>query len=347
MQPKDLRRFIRTTEKKVVPAQVASMVKRTNVLRKLPLGLQRYIVNTGARYEPYMSFVVGPYSVFLAFEILDTEAAERLLPPDYSLLPSAMFGGTPGRPCAILGAFNVHTNVFWGSRVEFYLVAENCKTGLLSWIIEDYESNTNSYDPSRGFVGPSTSHSVVTTSYRGEVIVDVSSAESDNSIALVADLKDAQLAELDQRLWIEGNLSVDYGGELQQCTKPFSLVFDPGEMAQALKLPLDAISLCTNTFGGEMLDPTPFEVAVFPYAQHFVTTSVPVATSMRNADDLEQAVMKLNDEGVPTGLIYRGSDALSRIRTVRTPKSHERLLNENRAALKALREAGKPHSFPK
>jgi predicted amidohydrolase YtcJ len=50
--------------------------------------------------------------------------------------------------------------------------------------------------------------------------------------------------------------------------------------------------------------------------------------------------MKLNDEGVPTGLIYRGSDALSRIRSVMRPKSHERLLNENRAALKALREAG-------
>jgi len=50
--------------------------------------------------------------------------------------------------------------------------------------------------------------------------------------------------------------------------------------------------------------------------------------------------MKLNDEGIPTGLIYRGSPALSRIRDVQEPKSHERLLNENRAALKALREAG-------
>lgn len=50
--------------------------------------------------------------------------------------------------------------------------------------------------------------------------------------------------------------------------------------------------------------------------------------------------MKVNDDGEPTGLIRRGSPALSRIRTVMTPKSHERLLNENRAALKALREAG-------
>jgi hypothetical protein len=104
------------------------------------------------------------------------------------------------------------------------------------------------------------------------------------------------LTELDQRLWVEGNLSVDYGGELQQCTKPFSLVFDPKEMAQALKLPLDDISLCTNTFGAGALDPMPFEAACFPYAQHFVTTSVPTATSMRTAEDLEQAVTELNDK---------------------------------------------------
>ena len=50
--------------------------------------------------------------------------------------------------------------------------------------------------------------------------------------------------------------------------------------------------------------------------------------------------MQLNDAGEPTGLIYRDSPALSRIRTVQKPKSRERLLNENRAALKALREAG-------
>jgi hypothetical protein len=295
MRIQDLRRYIKTTEKLVVPADVASTTQGSAFLRKLPLRLQRYIVDRASRTNPYMSFVVEPYAVFLAFEIVDTEAAERLLPPHYSLFPSAMFTDTEPRLCAIVSAFNVHTSVFWGSRVEFYLIAENCKTGLLSWIIDEYESNTHSYDPSQGFIGPSTSHSVVTTSYAGEVIVDVASAKSGNSLALVADLKNGALTDLDQRLWVEGNLSVDYGGELQQCTKPFSLVFDPGEMATALKLPLDDISLCTNTFGKGMLDPMPFEAACFPYAQHFVTTSVPTATTMRTAQDLERAVTDLND----------------------------------------------------
>ncbi|MGW8265377.1 MAG: amidohydrolase [Longimicrobiales bacterium] len=66
-------------------------------------------------------------------------------------------------------------------------------------------------------------------------------------------------------------------------------------------------------------------------------------TAALRAAELEEAPvegMRLNAEGVPTGLIDRDSPALSRIRTVQKPKSHERLLDENRAALKALREAG-------
>ena len=211
-----------------------------------------------------------------------------------------MFTDTPYRPCAIISAFNVHTTVFWGNRVEFYLIAENSKTGLLSWIIIEYESNTHSYDPKEGLIGPSTSHSVVTTSYQGEIIVDVASAKSDNNLNLVVDLKNGVLTELDNRLWIEGNLSVDYGGELQQSTKPFSLIFDPQEMTQALKLPLVDISLCTNTFGIGVLSPMPFEVACFPYAQHFVTTIVPRSTSMRTAEDLEQAVTEFHDKMNPS-----------------------------------------------
>jgi len=73
-------------------------------------------------------------------------------------------------------------------------------------------------------------------------------------------------------------------------------VFDPKEMAQALKLPLDDILLYANTFGAGALDSMPFEAACFPYAQHFITTSVPTATSMRTAEDLERAVNEINDK---------------------------------------------------
>jgi len=66
-------------------------------------------------------------------------------------------------------------------------------------------------------------------------------------------------------------------------------------------------------------------------------------TAALQAAGLESAPvagLERNAQGAPTGLIRRGSPALARIREVRTPKSHERLLAENRAALKALREAG-------
>ena len=66
-------------------------------------------------------------------------------------------------------------------------------------------------------------------------------------------------------------------------------------------------------------------------------------TAALRAAGLESAPvegMQLNPDGAPTGLIHRGSAALSRIRAVQKPKSRERLLDENRAALKALREAG-------
>ncbi|GAB4281415.1 MAG: hypothetical protein Kow0067_00800 [Coriobacteriia bacterium] len=296
MEPTDLRRYVRNTEKNVVPGTVAMRVQGMSILRKLPRWLQNRIVERGSRTDPYMSFIVEPYAVFLAFEVTDESAAARLLPPGYRLHPSAMFVDTPARPCAIVSAFNVHTNVFWGSRVEFYLMAENAQTGLLSWIIEEYESNAPSYDPSRGFTLPSTSRSVVTTSYRGEVIVEMSSEQTGNGLALVADMSRGVRTNLDQRVWVEGNLSVDYGSDLQQSTKPFGLIFDPGEMATALKLPLEDIALCVNTFGSGMLDPKPFEAAVFPYAQHFVTTTYPIETSMRTSADLERAVNEMNDK---------------------------------------------------
>ncbi len=50
--------------------------------------------------------------------------------------------------------------------------------------------------------------------------------------------------------------------------------------------------------------------------------------------------MKLNKKGEVTGLIFTGSPALRKIREVMKPKSNQRMINENLAALKKLREAG-------
>jgi len=50
--------------------------------------------------------------------------------------------------------------------------------------------------------------------------------------------------------------------------------------------------------------------------------------------------METGEDGKPTGIIHRPSSAFEKLSKARKPKSHKRLLDENRAGLRALREAG-------
>ena len=290
--------FAKDIESKVLPRDVGKLYQRAEMLGKLPKGLQRWVVEKGAGDDPFIPFVVEPYCSFLSYEIVDIDAAERQLPPDYRIVPSAIFASTSPRPTAIVAAFSVHTSVFWGIRVEYYVIAENTRTGMLSWVICDYESNTISYDPGQGFSGSSTAHAAVTTTFAGELVVDVAGADSGNHLAMTADLHAASMEPLTDRLWVEGNLSVDYGGRLiEENSTPFGLIFDPGEMQQALRIPLEAVSLEANTFGAGVVAETPFEACCFPYAQHFVTTSYPLPTPITTAAELERAVTSFVDGG--------------------------------------------------
>lgn len=294
IEPWQLRRFVEHTEQKVSPRDVAKLYPRAEMLAKLPLQVQRWIV-ARAGGEPYVGFVVEPYCLFLAYEIDDPDEAVRQLPPGYELVATSMFAGGEPRYCSILGAFTVHSSVFWGSRVELYVIARSTSTGMLSWIICDYESNTISYDPGQGFSGSTTSRAVITTSHLGDVIVDVRSKERPNQLTVTATLPGAPLRPLDQRLWVEGNLSVDYGGRLTDVDSvPFGLVFDPAEMTQALQVPSDAVVVERNTFGSGFRAAEPFEVACFPYAQHFLTTSYPRASPIRDEDALAEAVREVD-----------------------------------------------------
>ena len=66
-------------------------------------------------------------------------------------------------------------------------------------------------------------------------------------------------------------------------------------------------------------------------------------TAALKAADLETGKVKgmiLGKDGKPTGVILSPSPAFDKMRAYVKPKSHNRMLNENRAALKALRESG-------
>ena len=294
--PAHLRRFITHTELKVSPKEVAKLYQRAESLARLPQSVQRWIVSH-AGGDDYVGFVVEPYCLFLAYEIEDPAAASRLLPPGYELVPTTMFDGDEPRLACILGAFNVHSSVFWGSRVELYLIARNTRTGMLTWVICDYESNTISYDPGQGFSGATTRHAVVTTSHAGDVIVDVASKVGPNHLTVSAALPGASMDSLDQELWVDGNLSVDYGGHLMDPDSvPFGLIFDPGEMERALRISADDVDIERNTFGAGYRAAEPFQVACFPYAQHFLTTSYPQASPIRDGAGLVKAVLTVADE---------------------------------------------------
>ena len=66
-------------------------------------------------------------------------------------------------------------------------------------------------------------------------------------------------------------------------------------------------------------------------------------TTALKAAGMDKAIyngMVIDGKGRPTGIIVRPSPAYDKIRKAIKAKSHKRLLDENRAALKALREAG-------
>jgi hypothetical protein len=290
VQPAELRSFVTHTEAMVSPKAVAALYSRAEMLARMPLSLQRWIVSH-ARGEEFMGFVVEPYCFFLAYEIVDKDAASRMLPPEYRLVETAMFADEQPRYCAILGAFNIHTSVFWGARVELYLIAENTRTGMLTWVICDYESNTINYDPGEGFSPATTSRAVITTSHTGDVIIDVRSKDRPHDLEVTAAIPAGTMRALDQRLWIDGNLSVDYGGRLMHAgSDPFGLIFDPGEMTQALSIPLASVEVHRNTIGAQFRAAEPFEAACFPYAQHFLTTSYPQPSTIQDQAALEDAV---------------------------------------------------------
>ncbi|QKJ20495.1 hypothetical protein [Microbacterium hominis] len=285
----ELRRFAARAEAMISPASVAALYGRAEMLERLPLAVQRWIVSR-ARTDDDMGFVVDPYCTFLAYEITDQVAASRLLPAGYRLVPTSMFGDGEPRLCAILGAFAVRASFMSGVRVELYLIAENIRTGMLTWVICDYESNTINFDPGQGFSAATTSRAMVTTSHAGEVLVDVRSTHRPNEVTFTAAVGEGVFRPLDQRLWIDGNLSVDYGGRLaHDGSDPFGLIFDPGEMTRALDLPLESVEVRTNTFGAGFLSDRPFEAACFPYAQHFITTSYPQASAIRDQTALVDA----------------------------------------------------------
>ena len=251
MNKEENKSFIRKTESLVNPQDVTAISFLGDFNKLLSKKTQHKIMLKGSRKIPYMGFIVDPYCFFLAYRIKDTAAAQALLPDGYDL---------------------EEVSVFEGERFEVYLYARSREPGLVSWIIADYETNTTIHDPKNGFCGYTSDPAVFTVSPYGELLVDFKRTGGNKEYSLEADIKGGQLVPLDQTLWVEGNLSVDYGGVLKdESSKPFCLIFDPFLMKEAIRIPLEKVKITVNNYLTDIIDgEKPVSAALFPYSQHFI-----------------------------------------------------------------------------
>ena len=293
--------YAKGVEKLVDPMEVGKVLYMQTKLRKLPVWAQRKIVSSATAKADKMPFVVEPYCTFMFYEITEPGKMQKFLPAGFQPAKAAVFVGDAPKYYGIVTMFRVHSSVFWGARTEFYLVAENAETGLLSWIICDYISDTISYDAKHGLKSPDARQAVMTTTCEGDFVCDMSDGSGNKYVRSEMNLVDAKIRALDPRLWIEGNTSIAYGrlageedGDL------FSLTFFPEEMKSALEVSIAKVRkaevLCgTGKLGGVL------ERAVsFPYAQHMLSDAPERRTHYGSEKALRAAVEKVNFKKIKT-----------------------------------------------
>lgn len=287
--------FSKGVEGLVNPITVGSLHFIQAFNRLLPKTIQKKLVTSSSKTIPHMGFVVEPYSFFLCYEIADQEQANALLPDDFKLVKTKIFEDDEPRYYAIFGCFRAHTSAFWGVRAEFYIIAEDQTTGLMSWIIVDYDTNTISYDKQNGLRSPNSSQAILTINHRGDLFVDVCRDDATRKLICEANIESGKMKNLDQRLWLEGNLSIGYGRVLSENDADiFSLKFEPCEVEKALQIPNESLHIEANTWYPGMLAERPAIVACFPYAQHFVSDSPGASSNLKNREELIAAANELD-----------------------------------------------------
>ena len=288
--------YAKGVEKLVDPMMVGKTHYLQTRLSKLLVCLQRKIVKAATKKADKMPFVVEPYCTFLFYEVPDPTKIQKFMPDGFAPAKSAVFAGDTEKYYGIVSMFRIHTSVFWGARAEYYLVAENTKTGLLSWVMMDYISDTISYDEAHGLKSPDCTAAVMTTTCEGDFVCEMKNDDGSKKVECTANLMCSKMRALNARLWIEGNTSIAYGrlagepdGDL------FSLTFFPEEMKQALDIPLKDVahykvaSARTGRFGA-VLD----KVISFPFAQHMLSDAPGQQTHYGSEQALREAVEKVN-----------------------------------------------------
>lgn len=294
--------YAKGVERLVDPMMVGQSHYMQTKLHKLPICLQRKIIKSATKKADKMPFIVEPYCTFLFYEIPNPTKVQKFMPTGFTPAKSAVFTGDQEKYYGIVSMFRIHTSVFWGARAEYYLIAKNTNTNLLSWVMMDYISDSISYDETHGLKSPDVHSAVMTTTCEGDFVCEMKNDTKDKIVECTANLLHAKMRPLNQRLWIEGNTSIAYGklagepdGDL------FSLTFFPEEMKQALDVPLKDVaryhvtSSRTGKFGA-ILD----KVITFPFAQHMLSDSPGIHTHYGNEAALKKAAESINFNKIKT-----------------------------------------------
>lgn len=285
--------FTKNIEKMISPVDIGNLQFLQNFSQFYPRKKQIQALEKSSKTTPFMSFVVEPYASFMCFEIVDLKQAQSLIPDGFTLAKTKIFANDEEEKYyCIIGVFNVHTSAFWGSRLEFNIIAKKESTNMLSWVIVDFDSNTLNYSTKNGLSSFTTKHFVITTDYNGDVIIEV---ESKNHFGVNFPIKNAKLQTLDQTLWLDGNFSVAYGKDISQNSdKTFSMIFNNLEASEAYFINPSLVKLEKNTWYENMFKPHPEKIVCFPYAQHFLSDSPGHDSNITNTTDMDKLYQELD-----------------------------------------------------
>ena len=240
-----------------------------------------------------MGFVVEPYAFFLFYEVDNVAKLQKDLPDGFVPMLSRAFVGDEERYYGIVSIFRVHTSAFWGARAEFYTIAKNIKTNLMSWVILDYLSDTISYDEKYGLRSPNAKKAVVTTTCEGDFLAEMKSEKE--KILVEASLRHPEMRKLDEKLWIDGNTSIAYSKELGGDDGDlFSLTFLPDEMKEAWDIPLKDVKVAEIKAFPEIFKGKLRKAVCFPFAQHMLSDSPGASTHYGSKEALKAAVEKVD-----------------------------------------------------
>jgi hypothetical protein len=293
----DDEKFIKNVENLIDPKEVSFLYFFQGFKRFLPRSLFKKLLIRTSKKTPYMGFVIEPYALFLFFKLKNIEKAKSLLPERYELKKTRIFADEEPEHYLGMGVFNTRASTFWGSRLESYLVAEDKKTGLISWIFIDILSNTIIATPSVGVADRNSKSAIYTTSSKGAILLDFKEDTTDRQIILTGNITNGRMRGLDQPLWVLGNTSIGHSKKYSDNKNDDTLavIFDPAEVEKALEIPIEDIHLKFNTLFPDLAEPELCKVLCFPFAQHYIADSPGCRTYIKDINDMIKNYNKIAD----------------------------------------------------